>query len=49
MTLEEALNQFELKTPEEVITQMSYDYEVPRVSREAQTIERIIRQELGGI
>ena len=49
MTFEETLNQFELKAPEEVITQMSYDYEVPRVSRERQTIEMIIRQELGVI
>ena len=49
MTFEETLNQFEFKTPEEVITQMSYDYEVPRASREVQTIERIIRQELGVI
>ena len=49
MTFEEALNQFEYKEPQEVIAQMSYDYEVPRVSRERQIIEMIIRQELGVI
>ena len=37
------------KELQEVITQMSYDYEVPRVSRERQIIEMIIRQELGVI
>ena len=49
MTFEEALNQFTFKEPQEVITQMSYDYEVPRVNRERQIIEMIIRQELGVI
>jgi hypothetical protein len=49
MTFEETLNNCMYAEPEEVITQMSYDWGVPRVSREVQTIERIIQQELGVI